>query len=239
MSYLRFRSHARPAVSLDCSVPTVSGDLMRDAGFEAEPSEIPYYNGLNLVYPSDPSTALEAWTPGTLTAYPWYQIRNVNGNFGGGDANWSVSTASPRTGTHHARIAMYQNAGRLYAGRYMHCVPISSSPFGAKQQGDVVAAGSTVTASAYVKADNLGQQGYFRIYLEYYDVDMQFVGYFNSGGFPVVNSVTGSYVQYSETGVVPAGAAYVDALFHTSVEQVPAPTGNVTFDLDDAALSAA
>jgi hypothetical protein len=131
---------------------------------------------------------------------------------------------------------MAGGVSRIYPTGYCHCRDITSSPFPTAERLFAVTAGLTVDASCWAKADNLGQQGYLRLYIQGYanDPEITFTGNLNAGGQPTLNFLTTGYAEYSESAIVPSGVDFVNVQYHVTVEQFPSPTANVTFDVDDA-----
>lgn len=221
-----------------CSDTVVTGaSLLGDGGFENWDSlhgrtEFPERSGPGglLTWPSDGTTAATWEHGGDISPLYWHG--SDGSAFDGSDAYWQLSTANPDVGTYHARVVMDSGSARLWPNVHMHCAEPDTTLFSNWHIWPVTS-GLTVDVSARAMADNVNGQGQLTLFITGWDSTMEndsFIGSFT------IENLTTSYATYTKTETVPSGISYVQIIVRAAVLQSPAPTGDVTIDLDEVTL---
>lgn len=224
------RIPAKPPMRRPCTEALVyDSNILRDPSFDILPAgtgpggdELPVTtSGGGLRWPSEAS--------GT----PIFTAPESTGwcNEAGTDAQWKISTANPRTGTHHARQVLTSGTSRrLRSVKFCTCLEWSTTRVPVSGR---VEAGAAVTFSVYAMADATTGTPRMRLRLHFV---MQTSGLFSTGASPydlAAQNLTTSYAQLSHTVVAPAASFYFYASLYVT------NSFGRTIDVDDTVLEVA
>lgn len=245
------RIPAKPPRRFPCSHPRAVGtNIFTPGGFETMfgqgpgGNEIPGYADVVL----DDFPWLN-WSDGSPAPLPPQTI--FQEDVAGSATPWVVSTASPRTGTYHARQSMVNETvvNRLHLSRFPVCIQRSAFYRDRIENGlngstnvwfsgasAVVEVGDIWEVSFYAKASVVTNSNRLELHCLYANFDdMEGDNAFPNP--PISQALTTSYALFTATQVVPDDLSFEPHLMFMFIENGwVTNSGTVTIDIDDIRL---